>query len=643
MNFIDKILPENLIYSIGWTIIHSFWQGAIISLLLIAFFTLVKTSSATKAKAAVIALGVMVILFMVTFSLEMNSYENPQSINNSLQTSAVGEVLSSAPAKSQGNNSEENISSQFGIARELKYFLAQNISLLTFIWFAGFMFFTLRFLGGFYLIRKLKYTGTSFVPAFWQIRVNSLRYKLKISRPVRMLESINVSIPITIGYVKPVILMPIGMLTGLPANQIGAIIAHELAHIYRDDYLINIIQSVGEIILFYHPAVWWISHKIRTERENSCDDIAISVCGDTLTFAKALANLEEVKMKNRQFALALKSNKSLMGRIKRIVKINPGEVSFMEKALSLVIIVVLLVSTTVFASVSFNPVEKKAVNKYIQAIADTSWKKGEYNFVNENMKVKMKNGKIKELIINGKKISESKFSDYKKMVADTLEAFVLTGPDIPASPPVLAGSQVPPEKAPKPIVALTTKMPDPPAAPKLAELPDHPSKAPDPIIALTADLPGPPPAIEPTYFPAIPDTNVDTSDLSLVLEKNLQEQQMNLKRIQETMEYQQQKLIETTEKMKIKEEKIKNNIREIKEKAKDIKRKNNEFIGNVSNELVGRGIISKGEKFSLELSDKELIINGKVQPDDLLKIVQTLYKKSWGRELESGFNYRTGN
>jgi hypothetical protein len=186
-------------------------------------------------------------------------------------------------------------------------------------------------------------------------------------------------------------------------------------------------------------------------------------------------------------------------------------------------------------------------------------------------------------------------------------------------------------------------MPDPPAAPKLAELPDHPSKAPDPIIALTADLPGPPPAIEPTYFPAIPDTNVDTTDLSLVLEKNLQEQQMNLKRIQETMEYQQQKLIETTEKMKIKEEKIKNNIREIKEKAKDIKRKNNEFIGNVSNELVGRGIISKGEKFSLELSDKELIINGKVQPDDLLKIVQTLYKKSWGRELESGFNYRTGN
>ncbi|MGA8263211.1 MAG: M56 family metallopeptidase, partial [Ignavibacteriaceae bacterium] len=335
MNFIDKILPENLIYSIGWTIIHSFWQGAIISLLLIAFFTLVKTSSATKAKAAVIALGVMVILFMVTFSLEMNSYENPQSINNSLQTSAVGEVLSSAPAKSQGNNSEENISSQFGIARELKYFLAQNISLLTFIWFAGFMFFTLRFLGGFYLIRKLKYTGTSFVPAFWQIRVNSLRYKLKISRPVRMLESVNVSIPITIGYVKPVILMPIGMLTGLPANQIGAIIAHELAHIYRNDYLINILQTVGEIILFYHPAAWWISSKIREERENSCDDLAVAYSGDKLIYAHALTNLEELKIKENQFVLAIKKNKTVMNRVKRLFNTEFKETRFSERLIAL--------------------------------------------------------------------------------------------------------------------------------------------------------------------------------------------------------------------------------------------------------------------------------------------------------------------
>ena len=686
MNFIDKILPENLIYSIGWTIIHSFWQGAVIALLLLTFLTMTKTSSATKTKFSAMAFGLMVISFIVTFSIEMNSYQNPQIVNSSLQTTAISETLSTSSVKSPGINVEENISSEFFVVSELKDFLAHNISLLTFIWFTGFMFFILRFLGGFYLIRKIKYTGTSFVPACWQNRVNSLRYKLRISRSVRLLETAKVSVPIVIGYVKPVILMPVGMLAGLPENQVEAIIAHELAHIYRNDYLINIIQSMGEIILFYHPAAWWISHKIRTERENSCDDIAISVCGDTLTFAKALANLEEVKMKHTQFAIAIKNNKSLIGRIKRILNVDYKEISFAEKTLSFIAIVVLLMSATVLASVSFNPVDKNIINKYVQAAADTSWKKGEYNFVNDNMKVKMKDGKIEKLSINGKKIPSSEFSDYQKMVEDTLQAFNLPGPDIPPVPPVLAVSSDLPEKVPKPIIALTTEIPNMPTEPTL---PGDPPKAPKPFITLATNVPEPPPISEAAYFPVVPDIDVDTTGLSLVNEKNFKEQQMKLKKIQETIEYEQQKLKEINEemlikkeidadttdrslvreknfkeqmklkniqetiendqqklkeineKMQIREEKAKKKSREFKEQANEIERKSDEFIGNVSNELTGRDIISKGEKFSMKLSRDELIINGKVQPDDLLKIVLTLYKKSWGRELDGDLNYQT--
>ena len=122
----------------------------------------------------------------------------------------------------------------------------------------------------------------------------------------------------------------------------------------------------------------------------------------------------------------------------------------------------------------------------------------------------------------------------------------------------------------------------------------------------------------------------------------IKEQQMKLKRIQESMIEQEQRLKELKEKMKIKEVSIQKKIREIKEKANAIKRKNDEFISNVSNELVGRDIISKGEEFSMKLSSEELIINGKVQPDDLLKTVLTLYKKSWGRELQGDLNYQTG-
>ena len=109
------------------------------------------------------------------------------------------------------------------------------------------------------------------------------------------------------------------------------------------------------------------------------------------------------------------------------------------------------------------------------------------------------------------------------------------------------------------------------------------------------------------------------------------------------MEKQQEKLRKVSEEMEKREMKLREKARGIKEKANEIKMKNDEFIGSVTKELIGRGIISKGEKFRMELSDKELIINGKVQSDDLLKIVLTIYKKSCGRELEGGLNYRTGN
>jgi bla regulator protein blaR1 len=633
MNFIDKILPENLIYSIGWTIIHSFWQGILIALLLLAFFTLVKTSAAVKAKFSAIALGLMVFSFLITFSIELNYYGRQDRASTSLQTITANENLSTF---SNGNKNEENISSEFILGGEIKHLLINNFSLLTFIWFAGFIFFTLRFLGGFYLTKKLKYSGTSFVPPSWQNRVNSLRYKLKISRTVRLLESVKVTAPVVIGYVKPVILIPVGMLTGLPGKQVEAIVAHELAHIYRNDYLINIIQSLAEIILFYHPAAWWISHRIRMERENSCDDIAVSICSDTLTFAKALMNLEEVKMKNRQLVLGVKNNSSLVGRIKRILGNNTNEISFSERTLSLVITVALFMSATVLASVSLSSLKRITKNKITTTVADTTWKKGEYNFVDDNMKVRMKDGKIEELIIKGKKISKSKFSYYQKMVADTLNAFNLAGPDVPGSPPKIADIPAILEKAPKPVSALTSNMPLPPRAPKLAELPGPPPKAPEPETE-------PPytPAIE--SIPAIPGTNADTTDLSLVFEKTLKRREMNLKKIQESMEKQEEKLREVSEKMKEGEMKLNEKTREVKKKANEIKRKNNEFLGNVTKELEGRGIISNGEKYSMELSDKELIINGKVQSVDLLKIVLTLYKKSWGKDLEGSLNYRTGN
>jgi len=107
---------------------------------------------------------------------------------------------------------------------------------------------------------------------------------------VRLLISALVQVPTVIGWLRPVVLVPVGALSGLPAEYLEALLLHELAHVRRHDYLVNILQSVAEALLFYHPAVWWVSGHIRAERELCCDDVAVAVSGDALTYARALAH-----------------------------------------------------------------------------------------------------------------------------------------------------------------------------------------------------------------------------------------------------------------------------------------------------------------------------------------------------------------
>jgi uncharacterized protein (TIGR03435 family) len=102
-------------------------------------------------------------------------------------------------------------------------------------------------------------------------------------------------VPAVIGWLRPYILLPISALTGLGESELQAIIAHELAHVKRYDYLVNLLQNAIETLLFYHPAVWWLSGGIREERERCCDDLAVALCGDPILYAEALARLEEMR------------------------------------------------------------------------------------------------------------------------------------------------------------------------------------------------------------------------------------------------------------------------------------------------------------------------------------------------------------
>jgi GWxTD domain-containing protein len=158
---------------------------------------------------------------------------------------------------------------------------------------AGVLILSIRHLRNWTAARTLQRTGVCSAPDVWRQRLITLAARIKVSRPVMLLESGLASVPSVVGQLRPVILVPAGLLTSLPVAQIEAILLHELAHIRRYDYLVNMLQLAVESLLFYHPAVWWISGIMRAEREHCCDDMVVATGGDAYQYALALAALEE--------------------------------------------------------------------------------------------------------------------------------------------------------------------------------------------------------------------------------------------------------------------------------------------------------------------------------------------------------------
>jgi GWxTD domain-containing protein len=283
--------------ALGWTLLHTIWEGAAIALLLAVVFCFLR-SARTRYLAACSALAATVIGLAITLS-----YFVP--LDPFVAQSAP--VLQSAPA---GFGAGSLIFlSRAGNKAELPQWIAVT-------WLIGIALFQMRALGGWFAVSRLRRTGVFAASDAWQLRLSGLAAQVRIARPVMLLESSLTRVPVVIGHLKPVILAPVGLLTGLPAAQIEAILLHELAHIRRHDYLINLLQTVAEGILFYHPAIWWISNVIRAERENCCDDVVVAANGDAHQYAIALTALAE---SSSDLAMAA-SGGNVVNRVRRLLQ-----------------------------------------------------------------------------------------------------------------------------------------------------------------------------------------------------------------------------------------------------------------------------------------------------------------------------------
>jgi GWxTD domain-containing protein len=189
---------------------------------------------------------------------------------------------------------------------------------ITPIWLAGVFLFALRQVVSCAAAQRLRRRGACAAPDVWQQRVDDIRARLKIARPVVLLESCMTRVPIVIGHFRPVILAPLGLWTCLTAEQVELILMHELAHVHRSDYLINMLQAFVEVLMFYNPAVRWISKTIRTEREHVCDDLVVSQAGSARAYAGALTALEESRSDRVEFAIAATGGDTVK-RIRRLL------------------------------------------------------------------------------------------------------------------------------------------------------------------------------------------------------------------------------------------------------------------------------------------------------------------------------------
>jgi beta-lactamase regulating signal transducer with metallopeptidase domain len=307
-------LSPSALHSLGWTLLHFLWQGTAVAALAAVLMMLCRRAS-TRYTLAVGALALMLAAPVATFFFLSSS-------STFSGTPVAAKSSSAAETHPTGvNNSAKNIVAGTSAASSRLSPSLDALPWLVEAWLLGVAFFSLRSAGGFLLLererRKQSITASARVLAMCQ----TLQRRLGLERAIRYCECTWLQAPAVIGWFRPIVLLPVTALTGLSEEQLQLVIVHELAHIQRLDTFVNVFQISVETLLFYHPAVWWLNQRIRAEREHCCDDVAVSLCGNPVEYARALTLMEEWRTAP---ALAMAANRGpLSERIFRVLGVKP--------------------------------------------------------------------------------------------------------------------------------------------------------------------------------------------------------------------------------------------------------------------------------------------------------------------------------
>ncbi|MBS1532185.1 MAG: M48 family metalloprotease [Bacteroidetes bacterium] len=331
---------QHFIQSFSWMLIHSLWQGLLLSVVTAVVLMLTKRTKATVRYNLVFGQFALFLLACgITFIYEWN--RSPRS---------PVPVLGEAKVNSSESLVNIDFTSVGHFARICMDYFNANAPMIVLLWFVVFLFRAVRMMGSLVYIHRAKHHLVYQPSEEWKARADLLCQKLQLKKAVQLLESGYVKMPMVIGHLKPMILVPVGLLAGLPAGQVEAVLLHELAHIRRNDYVVNFMQTIAETVFFFNPGLLWISSQLRDERENCCDDIALEQTKNKREFIEALISFKEHSLYGAKYEVAFPGKKNhLLNRVSRILNNRNKTLAPAEKGFFMAGVLVLSVMVTTAA------------------------------------------------------------------------------------------------------------------------------------------------------------------------------------------------------------------------------------------------------------------------------------------------------
>ncbi|SJZ39182.1 M56 family metallopeptidase [Sediminibacterium ginsengisoli] len=358
---IQVLFSKELTSAICWTLVHSLWQGLILALVTGVTMIATRKSEARKRYRLLVALFmVFVTVSIATFFME---WQHATALAEQQIPAAAGYSSTDNAVIVQVVTDDNTATYNQQLISRMKDYLDNNASLIVTLWMIIFLARFVQFTGELVYVQRLKHHRVVPVSGYWRRKLALLAEKLDLGKPIRLLESGMVKVPVVMGVLKPVILLPAGLITRLPEDEIEAILLHELAHIKRIDYFVNLLQRFAETLFFFNPALLWLSSMIREERENCCDDIAVSVTNNKTHFINALISFQEYNLSNKNYAMTFPGKKNhLLNRAKRLIDsrnktLNTTEKSFLSLGMGLLLVFSFATARTV------TPVDKKATEE----------------------------------------------------------------------------------------------------------------------------------------------------------------------------------------------------------------------------------------------------------------------------------------